>query len=446
MNLQWRRNLWILVGAGVLLSLQTFPVSATTHEPGHPRESPLAASPISAPPPLAQLIGEGLTNNKEIQALAARVASVMEEIPFAGSLEDPRLGFVILNLPTDTFRFAQEAMTQKQIFIAQKIPWFGKLNLRSQRTALMARRRQALLEAKRLELARQIATTYYELGFVASSLETNDRLTTLVSQLLQVAETRYGTGSGLQQDVLQAQVELSNLMDEKITLEQQHRSLEDRLNELLNRGKFAAVTPPRSLGYLDLQLEVDTVQAQSLKQNPILRVRQAQIDQAAVDVELAEKDYWPDMDFRVAWGQREEDFRGRDLPDLFTASVTVNLPLWQKTRQASKLAATLKSHTAAADFHQNLVQSLPHRVNALVTEIRNTQESLRLYTDALLLQAEQWARSALAAYEVGKVEFNTMINAQIRLLRLELRAERYLFTIYQKRAELEEVLGGPIAP
>ena len=128
-----------------------------------------------------------------------------KEIPFAGSLDDPRLGFAILNLPTDSFDFDQEAMTQKQIFIAQKFPWFGKLDLRTQRATLNAVRQQAILDAKRLELARKIAVAYYELGFVATSLETNARLTDIVAQLLGVAETRYATGRGLQQDVLQAQ-------------------------------------------------------------------------------------------------------------------------------------------------------------------------------------------------------------------------------------------------
>jgi hypothetical protein len=61
-----------------------------------------------------------------------------------------------------------------------------------------------------------------------------------------------------------------------------------------------------------------------------------------------------------------------------------------------------------------------------------------------LLQAEQWARSSLSAYVVDKVEFNTMINAHIRLLRLELQTKRYLFDVYIKRAELEEIIGGPI--
>jgi outer membrane protein TolC len=183
----------------VLLNLWTFLVMPTNIQ---------AASPSLVQPTLDQLIEEGLAHNKEIESLENRVESLKEKIPLAGSLDDPRLGFAILNLPTDTFSFEQEAMTQKQIFIAQKIPWFGKLSLRSQRTALKAMRQQAILEAKRLELTREIATAYYQLGFVAESLEINERLTNIIDQLIAVAETRYATGRGLQQDVLQAQVEL----------------------------------------------------------------------------------------------------------------------------------------------------------------------------------------------------------------------------------------------
>ena len=67
-----------------------------------------------------------------------------------------------------------------------------------------------------------------------------------------------------------------------------------------------------------------------------------------------------------------------------------------------------------------------------------------MITDALLVQAEQWAQSSLVAYEVGKVNFNTTISAQINLLRFELQAENYLFSLYKKQAELEEVLGTPL--
>jgi outer membrane protein TolC len=204
------------------------------------------------------------------------------------------------------------------------------------------------------------------------------------------------------------------------------------------------VPPIKGLIYPDLQLEIEDLQSRALKENPQLRVRQAETDIAALEIELARKDYWPDMDIKLAYGQRDEDFNGRDLPDLVTGSVVMNIPLWQKKRQDPKLAASKKDHQAAIKFYQNLVESLPYKVDALATEIRNNQKNYRLISDALLFQAEQWASSSLSAYEVGSVEFSTMINAQIRLLRFELQAENYLFNIYQKQAALEEVIGGPL--
>jgi cobalt-zinc-cadmium efflux system outer membrane protein len=403
----------------------------------------MAEPPITAPQPLAELIEEGLVHNKEIQSLQAKVQSLQDEVSFAGSLEDPRLGFGVLNLPTNTWKFNQEPMTQKTVFLSQKFPWFGKLSLKSQRQTLMASEQQAMLEAKQLELARKIATAYYELGFVATNMEINERLTGMVTQLLKVAETRYASGEGLQQDVLQAQVELSKLLDEKIDLEKRRQTFRDQINELLNREQFMSVTPPMDLGYLDLKLNSQALKEKSLANNPWLRVREAKIGQSEVEVELAKKDYWPDMDFRVAYGQRDNDPNDGNRPDFFSATVTVNIPLWAKSRQNKKLAASQKSHDAAIKSYRNLVESLPYRVDALVTEIKDTQKSYGLYADALLVQSEQWAHSALAAYEVGKIEFNTMINAQIRLLRDELRAKRYVYTIYQKLAELEETIGEP---
>ncbi len=222
--------------------------------------------------------------------------SLKELIPFAGSLQDPRIGIGALNVPTDTFSFNQEPMTQKQIFVAQKLPWFGKLSLRSQRQATIANREYWVLQAKKYELARQIAVAYYELGYVNQGLEINARLTELVEQLRKVAESRYATGKGLQQDVLEAHVELTKLLDEKVSLERQYRNLEDRINELLNRDRFNSVSPPGRLAYPDLKLDVKALQEKSLKQNPQLAMRQAEVDQAGVEIELAHKDYYPDMD------------------------------------------------------------------------------------------------------------------------------------------------------
>ena len=405
----------------------------------------LADAPVRTPPPLNDIIAEGLRNNKELQSMEAALEGLRHEIAYAGSLDDPQIGVGLLNLPVDTFDFNQEPMTQKQILISQKVPWFGKLSLKSKKQALMAKRQEALIGVRRLELARKIAVAYYELGFIAESLAINERLANLVGQLLRGAETRYATGEGLQQNVLQAQVEQSTLIDEKIMLKEKKRLLEDNINELLNRESFTPVAAPERPVLPEFDLNLEALQQQSLQGNPWLRVRQAEIALAEVEIELAQKDFWPNMDFRAAYGQREEDAAGRNLPDFFSATVMFNIPLWQKNRQQPKLAATRKEFEAAEKSYANLVATLPHRVDGLVTEIRTTRENYKLYTDALLIQAQQWARSSLAGYEVGKVAFDTMIDSQIRLLHMELKAGQYLYAIYEKQAQLEEVLGSPLS-
>lgn len=408
-------------------------------------DRPLQASVSTlAPSALSRLIEEGLAENEELQSLAARVAALKEEISFDASLDDPRLGFGLLNMPADSFRFDEEAMTQKQLSITQKIPWFGKLSLRSRVAESKANRQEAIFKAKQLEITRKIATTYYKLGFIVSSQKINERLIDMMGQILRASEIGYETGRVPQQNVFQAQVELSNLLNEKIILSRKRRSLEYRINELLNRESFAPIQLSGDMSFTNMRLDIDELKTMTLKQNPWVHVREAEIEQAQLEIELARKDYCPDMDFKVVYGQRDKDMTGRDLTDFVSTSVIMNIPLWMKTRQNKKLAANKARYQAAIKSYGNIIKSLPYQVDALVNEIHNSQEHYRLFSDALLIQAEQWAGSTLAAYEVGEVEFDTMINSQIRMLRFELQARDYLFSIYQKLAELEEIIGGPL--
>lgn len=398
---------------------------------------------IWAPLKLEQLIKEGLENNKEIQSLEARIKSLKEGAEFSGAFNDPRIGIAVLNLPTDSFRFDEQPMTQKQVFIAQKIPWFGKLSLQSQEVLLMAKRQEAVLLAKRLEIARKIATDYYQLGVVHYSQEINRQLADIMRQILRIAETRYSSGRGLQQDIFQAQVEISKLLDEKIMLENKRRTTEDRINGLLNRERFKDIEPPTGMPYSEFNFSLADLQAMALKQNPWIQAKAIERDQAKIGIELADKEYWPDIDVMISYGQRDE-VMGDDLPDFVSASMTMNVPLWQNSRQDKKAASASAGHDAAMKAYKNYAESLPYKVDVLHTDILSLQKSYRLYVDTLISQTKEWANSSLAGYQVGKMEFNTMMNAQIRLLRSQEKAEAYLFSIHQKRAELEELLGGPL--
>ncbi len=403
-----------------------------------------AQSPIWAPVSLESLIKEGLANNRSLKSLKYQIEALTEQATAAGALADPRLGIGLLNMPADTFRFDQEPMTQKQIFIAQKIPWAGKRGLMTEDMQWAVKQKEMILDARRRMLSKDIADAYYDLGFVTKSREINERMIELVDRIYNAAENRYASGRGLQQNIFQAQVELSRLYNEQITLKTKYRTLEDRINAFLNRKSYQPVVFKNDLQEPDIKLSLPDLQSIARTNNPELKIKEYNIRQSETRINLAKKDFWPDFDIMAAYGQRDESRSGQDRADFFSTTVSINLPVWQGRKQNKKLAAATAMVLSAEQSYENLDESISHQLDALATEIINLQDNYFLYQRSLLPQAENWARSALDAYEVGKVEFDTMINAQTRLLMFELQAERYRLDFYKNRAVLEALIGQPL--
>ena len=403
-----------------------------------------AQTPIWSSKSLAPLINEGLANNQALSGLKYEVDALTQQAAAAGTLPDPRLGIGMLNLPADTFRLDQEPMTQKQIFIAQKIPWAGKRSLMSEDVQWSAKQKEWMFESRRLSLSKDIAQAWYDLGFITKSLEINERMIELVERILNAAESRYSIGRGLQQNIFQAQVELNKLNNEQISLKTQYRGLEDRINTLLNRRDYQPVLFVNDLKEPAILLSLPELRSSARTYNPELKAAESAIKQSDTRIHLARKDYLPDFDIMAAYGQRDESRDGQDWADFISATVSINLPIWRHSKQDKKLAAATAMHQASVQSYENLAKSINHRLDALVTEIINLQDSYRLYKSSLLPQAGDWSRSALDAYEVGELEFDTMINARMRLLMFERQMERYRLDVFKKRAELEALIGRPL--
>ncbi len=404
----------------------------------------IAETLIWAPPELSALIDEGLANNRSIKSMEKQIDALKEQISVAGSLPDPKIGFSLLNLPVDSFAFDKQPMTQKQIAIEQQIPWLSKLDLKSKTVALKVSQKTAELKAARLTLAANIAQAYYELGYTAKSQEINDRLIKLVTGIRQNVENRYAVGEGLQQDIFQVDVELTKLADEKVMFQNKRRTIEDRINSLLNRDVYTSIAPPASLPITPVDLSTSKLNKAILSGNPDLAARLALIAEAETRIELAKKEYYPDFGFKVAYGQRDRLETGQNEPDFFSAGVTVSVPLWHRRKQDKDLSSTKLAHQAAKDAYYNLAVSLPHQADTLSTEMTDAITRYNLYQDKLIPQAKEWDRSATQGYQVNKINFNTMIAARTRVLQFELKAEWYRFTFFSKRAGLEALIGKPL--
>ena len=158
----------------------------------------------SAPLALQDALAIALANNQGLAELQSQSDALGAVPSQAGTLPDPTLGFNALNLPTDTFDRDQEAMTQMQVTLSQAFPFPGKLGLKREAAQYAAGAAAKQVLDKRLQVAADVRTAWWELMYLDRALVIVDQNQAVMRDFIEIAQTKYKVGNGLQQYVLRS--------------------------------------------------------------------------------------------------------------------------------------------------------------------------------------------------------------------------------------------------
>jgi cobalt-zinc-cadmium efflux system outer membrane protein len=390
---------------------------------------------------LKALIQEALENNPGLKAAVQRALSAEKTIPQAGALPDPQLTFGLSNLPVNSFSFDQDPMTGKVIGVMQMFPFPGKLSLATDIAEYEASAIKYQQEEIRNQVVQLVKQTYFDLYAIDRAFETTEKNKALMDQFVHVTETKYATGSGLQQDVLRAQVEISKLEDDLIMWEQKRISVAVRLNALLNRPVDNPID--KTLPELNLPDSPITIfPAEEIEQNrPLLKAWNERIQKVESAVKLAERDIWPNFTVGASYRQRNDLADGRQMADFFSATVSLNMPLYFKRKQKAKVSEKELDFSATKSEYENVKINVLSEIESILAELERNRKRVELYKDGILLQAQQSLESAHAGYRVGKVDFLTLINNWMMLQNYELQYFFALSNFYKNLANYELAVG-----
>ena len=84
-------------------------------------------------------------------------------------------------------------------------------------------------------LTGSVRSAWWRLLYLDQALSIVDQNKDLMRDFIEIAETKYSVGTGLQQDVLLAQLELSRLLDREVRLKGRRKNAQANLNALLDR-------------------------------------------------------------------------------------------------------------------------------------------------------------------------------------------------------------------
>lgn len=351
--------------------------------------------------------------NDELSSMEQRVKETYKKIDPAGSLDNPRLQAGFTNLPEARADFDEDPMTSKTLALMQKIPFYGKRDARTRQAIAAHRISRAHRDDLRAELAHKIRVALLNWWETTELIRLREEEAKQLNSFVEIARSRYETGKGIEADLQRAESRLTRVDDSLLTLRQRERTLRDRLRRLLGGSELLSETPP-SLPQSDFSLSNLEEWTQQLEQHSSrLRADSEQIQAARSGVELARLNFYPDVDVGIQYRDRENH------DDLASIALTIPLPLWTNKKESPELQSRKHRLQRYRALYRDRRDQLRFELEEAWFERKRNRSQLELYRNRLVPQTERALESTLSAYQVGSVEFVSLLETEIEWFRVK---------------------------
>lgn len=399
------------------------------------------AAELEGSQPVERLVQYALSQNPEVQAARKRIESSAHQVPVAASLPDPMLQVTTYPEPVQTAAGQQEmALNVSQKFSARR-----KLGVRAGVAESRTDVARAELAAVELMVVDQVKQAYYELYFIQQAIEITESEEEELAKIRDTANARYKATLTSLQDVLRADLELSNIANELIRLRQQLDSTQAKLARVLHVSPQTDILATDRLVGEPAPGDLDWLERRAVAARPELHAKLAALEQDRRAAQLARLDYVPDVTLGATWIDTASAgispvANGQDSV-LLTAGL--NLPIYRK-RLDSAVRSAEASAVATAREYDALRDATLEQVADLFAKARSQQDLLLLFREDILPKARQTLEVSNRAYSVGEVDFLQLIDNFRLLLRYEVAYSRLEASLRQTIASLERVVGGPL--
>ncbi|EOA6593821.1 TPA: copper transporter [Vibrio vulnificus] len=405
---------------------------------------------LSQSDPLTLLIEQALANDASRKQIFAQSQAMRESGVAASTLMDPKLKVGFGGLPVDSFKFDEDPMTNISVGLMQQFERGSTLELQSKKASQQADGMALQVAAREREVANGITQLWLELGYQQQAervLLENQRL---MRELESFISTNYSIGKSEAQDLLNAQLQVSQLEEKLQANQQMQRRILSQMSEWLGSEWLYQQRDLKASNQLNwdalerlLSASSTTQHFAQLAQHPMVQMANANIAVSQTQVELAEQSYTPQFGVEVMYAYRQaNNMKGEPASDLVSAYLTMDIPLFTGNRQDRAHAAAQYQVGAAQSQKDLLLAQMNAKVNALLVDRSNLDQRLERYQNTLLEQAKARTKAVERGYQNSTAQFNDVIAATRDELAVELESQRLITDLNQVNSNLSMLLGG----
>jgi outer membrane protein TolC len=371
-----------------------------------------ALPPLAEDAGLREVLRYAFLSNPGIERAWFEWRAALERIPQAVSLDDPRLSYEYLFSDANLDRWDRTT-----VGVSQMIPFPGKLALAGEAAyddAVAAGRR---FEDAKFGLQSGVVAAWSELWLADERIAIAAENVDLLEEFAEIVRGRLEVGRAAQAETAKADLEVGNAENELLRLQAARPPALARVNALLS---LPSETPlrPRSSGAQPLGRSDAEILALAAERNPELAALAAEVAAREVAIELAWRQYLPDLEvgFDVR-GSMERMLMG-----------VVNVPLRYERIQAAIAEARAAERAAEAAVRARR-DDLRAQVVLRLFLARDGERQASLLDGVLIPRADEVVGATAAAYATGGAGFLDLLDAQrsllvLRLARVEIDAQR----------------------
>ena len=287
-----------------------------------------------------------------LRQLASESLAMRERAVAEGQLMDPKLRLGAVNVPVDSFSLDDEDMTMLEVGVSQEFPAAGTRELARRRMEQSAVAADAVAADRRLVVQREVRRAWTELAYLARARELLASQSDWVEQMRAAARARYASGEGKQLDLLQAGLDVAMLREQQLDLERDEAMRRAQLGRWIGEEEAARAGPFSLPARADLE-PLATLESR-LPGHPAQHDFERRIEAANTGVEPGEQGRKPGWMLDLSYGLRSGRMvDGETRPDMLSAMVTVDLPLFRANRQDREVAAARAEARGLHDMHDD---------------------------------------------------------------------------------------------
>jgi outer membrane protein, heavy metal efflux system len=401
--------------------------------------SAFAQNPAAVPTPLAPLIAEAEANNSQIAAADHAWKAATHVAPQVKTLPDPKFTVQEFGVgsPKPFAGYTNSDFAYIGIGASQELPYPGKLRLRGEVADREADSKQAEIEVTRTGVADAVKDDYLQLAYLRQTLSILQQNESVLGQLIQDAMAHYQVGQGMQQDVLQAQVQRTKLVREITMHHLEMGTLEAHLKGLLHRDQTSSDIVTEDLAESVMTLTAPEILDLVRQHNPQVQTNASAVREQDAHLASAKREGKPDFGLGYMYQNTDRKYR-----DYYMLTFDVRFPRRKRVNaeiaEASEMVAQSKD-ALDAQLQQQLAATQQQYVQAT-----GDAELLKEYREGLIPQSDASYRATLSAYASNREQLTHVLLSFTDLLNLRLDFAKTLADHEYALAHLESLTGATL--